>query len=323
MSKYLDFVQLLSSGTTIVSLSLAWLAIYQQRRTAQLQLYAEKKYLLESLNLELSNLAPWAGHYPTKTVDFWWSNPDVQTWKMPAAKLIIPFNHIILTQASSSGIKMGLSSKLVEEILSLELSILAFENVLERQAQLVTANPTVSWELTEKLIAARRKPAVLSNAEYALMRQNFELNRILHVECIGNNDLTEANLNPTDRIGQAHEEDAKLKATRGKKRNIHTCYKSTIDLLKLEIATFEKEENHRPTLWINILNLIAIFLTGLGFLVLLSSFVYLVDSNNFIERHLFKYSNPKKVAFSAKQDLESLTENAEVINTVLGRGKTK
>ena len=283
MSTYLDFVQLLSGGTTIVGLSLAWLAIYRQQISSLSLDYLKKKCLLDSLQLELANLKPWTGHYPTNTFDFWWNNPDTQTWKMPTAKLVFHFSHVVIKEAASSAIQTGLTPSLVSELVQLEQAILVFEDVLDHQKQLVYANPSISWELTQKLIASTGDRVEVSEAEYALMRQNFELNWILHVTCIGNDDQPVAhgnevvNSNSDERQLTNNGSTIPVQLPVEQRKNIHSCYKRTSKLLEMEIESLERDKKYKVHFYIKGFNIVVWFLALLGSLVLASSCGYLPE----------------------------------------------
>lgn len=178
----------MSGGTTILGLSFAWLGIYQQIKTALEIRRSEKQCFLESLALELSNIEHWIGHYPTENFEFWWSLPNVQDWKMPFAKVVYPFGHEVIRTGIREGIQKGLSPRLVHELVILEQAVLVFECILELLKRLAYANPTVSWNLTEKVRTSTNQTVILTPEELALIMQNFALNKFLHVQCIGNDD---------------------------------------------------------------------------------------------------------------------------------------
>lgn len=211
MATYLDFVQVISGGTTILGLSVAWLGIYQQYKTNLDLRRSEKKCFLESLSIELSNIENWIGHYPTETVAFWWGYSNVQDWKMPFAKVVYPFGHDLVKTGVREGIHKGLSPTLVHELTILEQSILIFECILDLLRRLAYANPTLSWTLTQKIRGATTGTVILTQDELALMMHNFELNRFLHVECIGNNDETkkEGQIMPNENTAQNGASDEK------------------------------------------------------------------------------------------------------------------
>lgn len=175
-----------------MGLSVAWLGIYQQHKNTLELKRGEKKCFLDSLSIELANIESWAGHYPTKSYEFWWSYPNVQDWKAPFGKVVWTFSHEVVKTGIREGIHKELSPNLVNQLLLLEQSILAFECILDLLKRLAYSNPTVSWTLTQKVLSATSGVATLTQEELSLLMQNFTLNHVLHVVCIGNDDTGES-----------------------------------------------------------------------------------------------------------------------------------
>lgn len=184
------FASLLSAGTTVMALSAAWLTFAKQSKAQRQLEVSMKQALLDALETELKAMEPWTEeHQPDH--NYATDGGVFMRWHAPFFKPVFPIVHNTISQAVFLGTERNLSKKLTESLLVLEYQLNRFEQARLRIDAVSNANVVLAESVTRKLkavnedVGTANTPNDLTMPEAALMNTVFELNRVLHQECIG------------------------------------------------------------------------------------------------------------------------------------------
>lgn len=266
-SNYLDFIQILSSGTALIGLSIAWFSFSKQLNERTKLKKEDHRFALAAISTELENIRPWIKDYPLRDKTFWLQNPEARHWKLPLAQIPYSFKHSHITETAHSGAAKGFSENLTGALLEFEQASNAFEHGLELLKTSAYANLKVSWSLTQKFLHTEK--ARLTEDEWALMCQTFELNRFLYVNCIGSSkvDSSSDQNNNDQSIPTARETQSNL--------NLNRAYHQLKAAVKKEQLLAES----RLVIWFNrLLHVTAAILIALGASMVVHAFVAYPDS---------------------------------------------
>lgn len=188
-STYQIFVTLFSAGTTVVALSAAWLTFADQKRAKREADLQSRNTLVAAIQTELAGMRDWASEYSAQH-DYATDGAVFLRWRAPFYKPIHPIVHNTIALAASIGLDRGLSVEQVKALLELEYQLSRFERARRQIDDVANNNLDVCSSLTDKLLEANPEPntinlPTLAAAESVAMRRFYELNRVLHVKCIG------------------------------------------------------------------------------------------------------------------------------------------
>lgn len=186
---YQTFAALLSAGTTVVALSAAWLTFADQRSGKREAEATAKAALLSALEIEMNAMHDWTTRYDSK-YDYSKDGGVFLRWHAPFYRPVHPIVHNTIATAASMGLDRGLPADFVKALLELEYQLNRFDRARQQIEDVTNNNLEICESLNHQLLHSNPNPGstvtpTLSTAEQAVMRRFFELNRVLHVECIG------------------------------------------------------------------------------------------------------------------------------------------
>jgi hypothetical protein len=193
------FASLLSAGTTVMALSAAWLTFAKQSKAQRKLDVSLKQALIDALKTELEAMEPWTTEYQPDH-DYKTNGAVFMRWHAPLFKPVFPIVHNTIAQATLLGAERDLSKPLTESLLVLEYQLNRFEQARKRVDAASNGNVVLAETITRKLKDVNEEqgtiimPNDLSMPETSMMNMVFELNRVLHQECIGAASATSPNL---------------------------------------------------------------------------------------------------------------------------------
>ncbi|MBP9811142.1 hypothetical protein KBF38_22750 [bacterium] len=212
------------------------------KREADLQ---SRNTLVAAIQTELAGMRDWASEYSAQH-DYATDGAVFLRWRAPFYKPIHPIVHNTIALAASAGLDRGLSVEQVKALLELEYQLSRFERARRQIDDVANNNLDVCSLLTDKLLEANPEAntinlPTLAAAESVAMRRFYELNRVLHVECIG--DSTNS-------------------------PNLHTAYNSVKQKFELDNAA-----NPPESAWETRGHVLAVILVCFGIGIMFSAFV--------------------------------------------------